>query len=141
MIPTAEIQAIFEQYPKTAQKKLYQLRDIILSVADQKQLGKVTEAVKWGEASYSCSGGTPVRIDWKHKHPENISMYFNCQTSIAEAVRAVFGSHLNVVGNREIRFHLKQTLPKKAISFCIDLCLRYHSIKHLPLLGVNSTSY
>ena len=140
MSVSPEIKALFKQYPKAAQEKLYDLRDFIFTVAKNRDLGEVTETIKWGEASYNCKGGTPIRIDWKDKHPENVSLYFNCQTLIAETIRTVVGNRLNVVGNREIRFNIKQQLPAKDICFCIDLALRYHSIKHLPLLGIEVSS-
>lgn len=140
MPSNTDIDQLFAQYPKAAQAHINTLKNLIFTVAKENQLGKVTKSIKWGEASFCCKGGTPIRLAWKDNHPESISVYFNCQTSIAKVVRIIFGERLEVIGNREIRLTLKQKLPKEEIKFCVDLALRYHTIKHLPMLGMTTQS-
>ena len=130
----AEVARIFDRYPAAPQKALYQLRALILEVAKKENVDCV-ESLKWGEASYACPQGSPVRIDWKEKHPKSISLYFNCNTSIVETIRALMGDRLDCVGNREIKLPLEQALPQDDLQLCLTMAMTYKKIKHLPLLG------
>jgi len=137
----AEVANLFSSYPKVAQDKLYAIRELIFAVAKEQNLGKISESLKWGEASYTCAKGSPIRIDWKAKQAQSISIYVNCKTSLIETISArirlasTTGERLHLIGSREIRFPLNETLPQEEIKFCLSLALRYHRIKHLPSLG------
>lgn len=131
----SEIKQCFDNYPNTAQKKLIELRTLILSVAVDLKLGDVDECLKWGEPSYSVKTGSPIRIDWKPKHPENYFLFFNCQTKLIDTFRELYQDTLEFQGNRAIVLNINQPLPIAIITKCLTLALTYKKRKHLPLLG------
>ena len=81
-----------------------------------RDIGAVTETLKWGEPSYAPDKprtGTALRVAWKDKHPGQISLFVNCQTSLIERWREPFGDDLTFVGNREIALPLERPLPHR----------------------------
>ncbi len=130
----------FETYPVAAKDQLLKVRDAIFEVAAEESLGKVTESLKWNEPSYQSKHGSAIRMDWKDKFPSTISIYFNCQTTLIDTFREVYRDTFTFVGNREIVFDISEDLPLEELPIlelkaCISMALRYHQIKHLPLLG------
>jgi hypothetical protein len=122
-------------YPARARERLLAIRAVIYAVAREDELGEVTESLKWGEPSYTSKMGSPIRMDWKLKNPTQVSVYFNCNTRLVETYREVYQETFQFVGNREIVIPLSRPMPAKAFRACVSMALRYHQIKHLPLLG------
>lgn len=131
----AEVRKKFDGYPEKIQPLMYQLRALVLDVAEKGGLGEVDETLKWGEPSYGVKGGSPVRMDWKPKDPEHYCLFFHCQTKLVDTFRELYAHVLTFEGNRAIVLDVRKPLPKAAIQDCVDLALRYQSIKHLPFLG------
>ncbi|MCC4784651.1 DUF1801 domain-containing protein [Vibrio lentus] len=125
----------FEEYPENARVRLVELRELILKISLDLQLGEVEESLKWGELSYSVKTGSPIRIDWKLKTPNNYYLYFHCQTKLVDTFRELHGDVLRFQGNRAIELRLSDPLPEPEIKQCLELALTYHQRKHLPLLG------
>jgi hypothetical protein len=125
----------FEEYPENARIRLEELRSLILDLSCELKLGEVEESLKWGEPSYSVKAGSPIRIDWKLKSPNNYSLFFNCQTKLVDTFRELHGDTLQFQGNRAIVLHLSEPMPEVAIKQCLELALTYQKRKHLPLLG------
>ena len=132
---TPEIQAKFSSYPLAAQKQLEEVRRLILTAAKENALGAVEESLKWGEASYLVKGGSAIRIDWKPKDPDVIKVYFHCQTSLIETFREIYRQEFDYQGKRAIVIPLKASAESGPLKHCLQLALKYHSLKHLPLLG------
>ncbi|MCS4307810.1 hypothetical protein M2404_002150 [Rheinheimera pacifica] len=132
-----EVQAKFDSYPVEAKKQLEKARHLILAVAEVNSLGSVEETLKWGEASYLVKGGSPIRIDWKPKEPKAIKVYFHCQTSLVETFKEIYRDEFEFEyeGKRAVVIPLSAHVDKGPLSHCIELALKYHSLKHLPLLG------
>lgn len=124
-----------EIYPENAKLYLHQLRQWIFELTEQHNLGSVDEAVKWGEASFAVKTGSPIRMDWKAKAPEQVSLFFNCQTKLVDTFRELYGEQFTLMGNREIVLPLNQPLPEEIIKHCLLLALTYKRVKNLPLLG------
>lgn len=129
------IKTIFSAYPAVAQNKLAAVRDLILAVAKENDLGEVEETVKWGEASYLAKGGTTIRMDWKAKDPNVIKIYFHCQTKLIGTFRELYRDEFDYEGNRAIVVPLGAAIDKGPLGHCLRLALQYHSLKHRPLLG------
>ncbi|WP_454441523.1 DUF1801 domain-containing protein [Vibrio bathopelagicus] len=125
----------FEEYPENARVRLEELRELILKLSSDLQLGEVEESLKWGEPSYNVKTGSPIRIDWKLRSPTNYYLYFNCQTKLVDTFRELHGDVLRFQGNRAIELSLSEPLPEPEIKHCLELALTYHQRKHLPLLG------
>lgn len=130
-----EVENKFESYPPEAREKLLTIRNIIFEVAIEEGLGEITEQLKWGEPSYLSKHGSPIRIDWKSKFPNQVSIFVNCKTVLIETYKEVYGNALQYVGNREIAIPLSEQTPLPELKGCISMALQYHKLKKLPLLG------
>ncbi|EJG2021300.1 DUF1801 domain-containing protein [Vibrio parahaemolyticus] len=126
----------FDECPENARVRLEELRNLVFQVASELELGEVDEALKWGEPSYSVKTGSPLRMDWKLKSPNNYYLFFNCQTKLVDTFRELYGDELVFQGNRAIVLSLSKLLPETVIKSCLELALTYHQRKNLPLLGV-----
>lgn len=131
----ATLAAKFASYPPPARQRLQQIRELILALAAEHQLGAVDESLKWGEPSYKVRSGSPVRMDWKAKDPDHTALYFICTTTLVETFREIYGDELNFEGKRAILLDLNQPLPEAPLRHCLELAMRYQQVKHLPLLG------
>ncbi|MBL4799345.1 MAG: DUF1801 domain-containing protein [Oleispira sp.] len=130
-----QIKHKFDSYPKDAKAVLLQVRSLILEIAQQQNLGAVEETLKWGEPSYLVKGGSAVRFDWKEKTPQHYFLFFNCKTKLVDTFRELYSDDLEFQGNRAIVLNLNEPIPSAILQHCIELSLKYKSIKHLPLLG------
>jgi len=134
-IMDSSVKLKFDTYPKNIHILLSKIRDLIFSVAKQDGISDLTETLKWGEPSYISKIGSTIRFDWKAKYPNQYCLYFNCNTSLIETFKEVYGDIFTYEGNRSIVFNIDQTLPVKELAHCISLSLRYKKIKTLSLLG------
>ncbi|WP_420547014.1 DUF1801 domain-containing protein [Curvivirga sp.] len=129
------IETKWASYSDEVREKLLGLRALVFEVAKEEELGQVQESLKWGEASYTVEGGSPFRFDWKEKTPDFVFMYVICNSRLAETYRELYGSKLNVDGKRAIALPMSDALPVRILKDCISMAMKYHKIKHLPLLG------
>ena len=128
----ATVESVFAQWPATARKKAMRIRKLVYHCAGSQT---VQETLKWGEPSYLTKNGSTLRMGWKQTSPDNINLYFNCQSKLVDTFREVYQEQLEFEGNRAIVLGLSGTLPDETLKHCISLTLNYHRIKHLPLLG------
>jgi hypothetical protein len=137
----------FTTYPENITKQLLMIREIIFNIAMQEQLGEVEETLKWGEPSYKTKFGSPIRLAYKGNSDQQFCVYFNCNTILVSTFKEIFPDTFHFVGNREITFSINNQMCEKGKSdllvafpmvelrVCITMALRYHKIKHLPLLN------
>lgn len=129
----------FETYEEPALSGLLRLRKLIIEVAENTDgITHLEETLKWGEPSYLVRKGSTVRIDWKSKHSDRISMFFKCTSRLIPVFKDVFKDRFEFEGNRAIHFQLGSTLPEKELKQCIRTALTYHKVKQLDLLGLKS---
>jgi len=136
IIKNPEVIIKFKSYPKEIGPKMYLLRKLVLEVAEESEIAKIEETLKWGEPSYLAKKGSTLRMDWKAKTPNQYAMYFKCTSKLVETFREVYGDTFKYEKNRAIVFNLEDEVPKQELKACIRLALNYHSLKHLPLLGL-----
>ncbi len=135
-IKNPDVSRKFQSYPEDVRRKLMHFRSLILDVASNTaDIGDLEETLKWGEPSYSTRSGSTVRIDWKPSNPECYAIYFNCNTKLVDTFREIYSDAFRYEGNRAIVFQENDAVPTEALKHCIALSLRYHKLKHLPLLG------
>jgi len=126
----------FQSYPKEIQVKLNHLRSLIIETAsDNDSIQELEETLKWGEPSYLVKKGSTIRIDWKAKTPTQYAMYFKCTSKLVETFKEVYGDIFKYEKTRAILFDLNDEVPEKELKECIELALKYHSVKNKPLLG------
>lgn len=123
-------------YPPIIQEKLRYLRQLILETAEEiEELTSIEETLKWGEPSYLAKKGSTIRIDWKPKTPNQYAIYFKCTSKLVATFKVLYPEQFKFEKTRAILFNLEEELPLPALKHCIHLALRYHQVKHLPLLG------
>ena len=126
----------FAQYPPNVRKKMLALRKLVLQTAKELQLlEQLEESLKWNEPSYHVKGGSPLRMDWKPKTPEQYALYFVCTTKLVDTFRELYGDRLIFEGNRAIVFSMTDELPVATVKKCLTMAFRYQRLKSLPLLG------
>ena len=120
----------FNTYPKPVRQKLLALRQMIFDVAKKtKGVGKLEEALRWGQPSYltpETGSGSTIRIDQIKNEPGKYAMYFICTSGLIEDFKELYKDEMTFVGNRSIVFDVDDRLPKKALRHCISLALTYH---------------
>lgn len=123
-------------YPEDIRNRLLFLRQLILTVAEETDgVEGLQETLKWSQPSFVSKSGSTVRIDWNAPTPDRYFMFFHCQTQLVETFRELYEGLFEFEGNRAIVFHRDTDIPVAPLKHCISLALRYHKIKHLPLLG------
>jgi len=132
-----EVEAVFNKYPQTVQKKVLNLRKLIIETAkDTEEITNLEETLKWGEPSYLVKKGSTIRIDWKEKTPDQYAIYFKCTSKLVPTFKLVYKDFFKFEGNRAIIFQMNDTIPEIELKNCIKAALTYHKIKHLPNLGL-----
>ncbi|TBR41412.1 DUF1801 domain-containing protein [Marinomonas agarivorans] len=130
-----DIEQKYQVYPAPAQDMFLQLRALLFATADNDMDYPLEETTKWGEPSYIMKGGTTIRLDWKSKTPDYFCIFFNCKTKMVATIKELYGDTFLYQGSRAIMFSLAEPLPEQALKHCFFFAMRYHKLKHLPLLG------
>ncbi len=132
-----DVEGVFDKYPQRVRPKMMHLRQLILDTANETaDINELEETLSWSEPSYKTKTGSTVRIDWKNSEPDQYAMYFTCTTSLINTFRKLYSDKFQFEGNRAIIFNISEEIPELELRHCITLALRYHKIKHLPMLGV-----
>ncbi len=129
------IAKIISDYPVPARELFETVRWLIFDVGEAEGLDGIEETLKWGEPAYHCASGSTVRVSWKPAYPDRISLFFNCQTRLISTFREICPDAFEFHGNREVSLPLSVSVPEEDLRLCLSMALRYHRIKHLPLLG------
>lgn len=114
-------------YPPEAKEKLDTIRKLILETASEIEgIEDIHESLKWGEPSYLVKKGTPIRIAWSSKRPDQIGFYVNCQTTLINQFRMTFGELFEYEKTRAILFEIGEAIPETELKACIRMALVYH---------------
>lgn len=123
-------------YPPHVQEHLLRLRSLLLAAAAAlPDAPTVEETLKWNEPTYLTRYGSTIRLDWKPKKPEQYALYFKCTSKLVPTFRQLYEDRFSYETTRALVFCFDAPLPEEALKVCIGLALRYHRVKHLPLLG------
>jgi hypothetical protein len=136
-IENEAVAARFASYPPAVRKKLLALRELVLRTAKSlPEVGEIEETLKWSEPAYvtRSGAGSTVRMDWKARAPQQVAMYFNCQTNLVESFRTMFPNDFRFEGNRALVFGLDERVPLDALAVCVRASLTYHLAK-VPKAG------
>src|ERR1044072_3901825 len=125
--PAAAIDAMFDACPAPARTKLRALRRLILDTARAtKGVGKIEEALKWGQPSYltaETGSGSTIRIE-RLKSGNKGAMFFHCQTDLVDTFLQFYPT-LTYSGNRAILLDADKKLPEAELRHCVGLALTY----------------
>ena len=142
------VSEVFDAYPNAVSESLLFLRQLIFETASEIGINDLEETLKWGEPSYLTKKGSTVRIAWRKSFPNEVGIFFNCKTTLVDTFKEVYRDQFKFEGNRAILFTVTNDdntsnnntnidkIPVEALKHCIALSLTYHSIKHLPMLGI-----
>jgi len=131
------VENVFNGYPQPVREKMLCLRQFVFDTAkEHKEIGCVTETLKWREPAYLAQHGSTIRLSWKPQYPEQYAICFHCQTKLIDTFKVCYKGIFRFEGNRAIIFALDAQIPAADLKHCILLALRYHKLKHLPFLGV-----
>lgn len=132
-----EVELVFNKYPGSVQKKILYLRRLIIETANEiEEIRNMEETLKWSEPSYVVKNGSTLRIDWKKKEPDQYAIYFKCTSKLVPTFKMIYKDKFRYEGNRAIIFKLNDEIPEVELKNCISVALRYHKVKHLPMLGL-----
>ena len=132
------VSEVFDAYPDAVGESLLFLRQLIFKTASEIGINDLEETLKWGEPSYLTKKGSTVRIAWRKSFPNEVGVFFNCKTTLVDTFKEVYRDQFKFEGNRAILFAITDNdkIPVEELKHCIALSLTYHSIKHLPMLGI-----
>src|SRR5262245_3229375 len=127
--PGPAFETAFDACPKPVRTKLRALRQLILDTAKAtKGVGRVEEALKWGQPSYlttETGSGSTIRIDQVKSIPDQYAIFFHCQTDLVSTFRELY-PELTYGGNRSILLNTAKEPPVTALRHCVALALTYH---------------
>ena len=125
---SAAVDAVFKAYPQPARSKLLALRRLIIDTARSTEgVGRIEEALKWGQPSYltpETKSGSTVRID--HVDGKQVAIYFHCQTDLVATFRELYPDKWSYGGNRCILLNADHKIDEAALRHCVALALTYH---------------
>lgn len=123
------VAAVFKAYPAEMRRRLLALRALVFDVAAKTEgVGRLTEALKWGQPSYlteETKSGTTVRID-RLKKGDGYALYVHCQSGLVPRFRALYPDTFRYEGKRALLFETDARLPVSELRHCIALALTHH---------------
>jgi hypothetical protein len=126
---SSAVDAVFDACPKHIKTKLKALRRLILDTArSTKGVGRLEEALKWGQPSYltaETGSGSTIRIDRVKSEKSQVAVFFHCQTGLVDTFRELYPK-LSYSGNRAILLDADKKLPEAELRHCVGLALTYH---------------
>ena len=119
--------------------RLEAVRALILETAAATPgVGRLTEALRWGEPAYltkASKSGSTIRLGWSPASPGRCAVYFNCKTSLVESFRAAFPESFGFEGDRALLLDLDTPLAEAALAQCLAAALTYHQRKRAKGAG------
>ncbi len=128
----ADVENIFNAYPKILKEKLLFFREIIFQIADESdEIGKIEETLKWESPSYlthSPKSGTTIRLSKVDAYNDKCAISVHCQTSLVSEFKEIY-PELEYDGNRSLIVNINNELPLAEIRHFICSALTYHHRK------------
>jgi len=127
-IDNASVERAYLAMPERFQAPALALRALIFTSAETLDAtGGLQETLKWGQPSYSpvkARVGSAVRVAVHDE--QHLGLYFNCNTTLVESFRSLFGDELTYEKNRAMVFDIDKPLPEEAIAQSVRMALYYH---------------
>lgn len=125
----AEFSSCVARWPAPARRYFDTIRRIVWNVAVRAEIGTLDESLKWGQPSWLPQRkrvGSTLRCYWHPARADTISLYLNCNTTLAETMKTLYPTSFDYEGRRGLHLSLHAPLPKDAIDHCAFLTLTYH---------------
>ena len=99
--------------------RLLALRALVLETAARTEgVGRIEEALRWGEPSYltpETKSGTTVRIAPVRGDNGQYGLFVNCQTTLVQTYRQMFGDLFTYDGHRALLLHVDDPVPTEPL--------------------------
>ena len=122
-----DVTAVFAAYPAAVRGCLEEVRALVFKVAEDVDVGPLTETLKWGEPAYltaATKAGSTVRLGMSGGQP---AVFFICHTGLVDGFKADFPEAFSYLGNRGIA--LEDGFDRAALAICLARALTYHRDK------------
>ncbi|MEP1766464.1 MAG: DUF1801 domain-containing protein [Sulfitobacter sp.] len=116
-------------WPQQAQDQFIQMRAVILTAAQQADVGLVDETLKWGQPSWRPKRprtGSTLRLNWQDNSPQTIALYVDCKSTISSTMRDIYPDEFKYESNRALRLPLGAALPDAALDHLARMTFTYH---------------
>lgn len=125
-----DVQAAFDAFPPAVRHRLADIRAMILGIAaGDPRIGKITEALKWGEPAYlteATGSGSTIRLGYPRGQPDRAAIYFICRTTLLDMFRERFGEDFQYEGTRAVLLPASGDIPRGSLEFMLAMALTYH---------------
>lgn len=122
------VKAVFDGFPNDIKEMALSLRSLIFDVAaDTPQIGRLEEALRWGQPSYltpETQSGSTLRIG-PAKHG-GCALFAHCATDIISTYAAMFHDCERIEGNRAVIFKDASEIVPERLRLLIYHGLTYH---------------
>jgi hypothetical protein len=124
-----EVAEVFDAFPKSVRSRLFDVRELIFkTAAELRDVGPLTEALRWGEPAYlteATGSGSTIRLGKLNGSDEYCAVFFNCRTTLVETFRDQFPESFGFEKNRAIVLKVSGALPKRPLAMCLSMALTY----------------
>ena len=128
----APLLAHINHWPDAAKARLWECRALFHQIADQADVGRLDETLKWGQPSWrpvKTRTGSTLRAGWHIDHPDVLSLFVDCKTDLAVRMRDNYPQLPMNDGRRQIGLRLDAPLPRQAILHLAEMTFTYHRAK------------
>ncbi len=123
-----QVAAAFDAAAPTARAGMLALRDLILTTgADLPEIGRVEEALRWGQPAYLTpdkKAGTTIRSGVPKSG--DFALFVHCQTSLITEYSQMFPDQDRIEGTRAILFTAPDQVDPLRHGWLIRRALTYH---------------
>jgi hypothetical protein len=132
--PAPDIQAVFNACSDTQRAGLVALRHLILArAAELPNIGRVTEALRWGQPAYlTPDTGAACSLRIGLAPGGDFALFVHCKTGLIQNFTDGPGAEMRVQGTRAVLFRTVQDIAAPAVSMLIGQALTYHLVKTNP---------
>lgn len=125
---TPAVAQAFAAVPEPARAGVLRLRGLIFDVAaDLPQIGRVEEALRWGQPSYLTpdrKAASPLRLGVPKTG--GFALFAHCQSQVIPAFRALHEADFAFEGNRAVLFSNEDDIKPVLLAGLIRHALTYH---------------
>jgi len=119
-------------WPAPARATLLACRSIFHSTSEDRGLGPLDEALKWGQPAWRPRRprtGSTLRLHWTDALPDHMAVYVDCKTDLASRMHDLYPDLAENDLRRRMSFRLDQPFPEQAISHLAEMTFTYHLAK------------
>ena len=125
----APILSTIDQWSAPAQNAAWACRTLFHTIAQENNLGALGESLKWGQPAWrpvKPRTGSTLRMDWSPSSPDQLALFVDCKTDLAERMRDLYPDLPANDGRRRLAVSLSGKLPEQALAHLAQMTFTYH---------------